>query len=208
MTRPPLWAKVRGPSTTWTRCLTNWRGTRRTWGPRELMTAIRRRAKTAGTQSFDRRACSRHRLLRMQWFLESETGARPLLHCRFRSAALQRTWRKPTLFHLLHRKLMHGRRPVRLPQFEQRAGEFWLVRGVGEVLGFQTEGVVLFEAVAGGGAVEEVAAVELDGGLGGGDFHHSAAGGVFGSSRQGQLALLPAEDVAVVISLGLVRLFL
>ena len=57
--------------------------------------------------------------------------------------------------------------------------EFRLVGGIGKVLGFQAEGVALGicgTALAGSFAVEEIAGVKLDAGLGGPNFQDAAGG--------------------------------
>ncbi len=70
---------------------------------------------------------------------------------------------------------------VALAGVQGHGWEFRLVRGIGIVLGFQAEGVVARigdAALAGGFAVEEIAGVKLDAGLGGLNFHDAAGGGV------------------------------
>ena len=82
------------------------------------------------------------------------------------------------LYNLLIRLFGLG---VLLVGVQDRGGEAWLVGRIGEVLGFEAEGAVFAVWLVGfsaDGAVEEVAGVELDAGLGGVDFH-GAAGGEF-----------------------------
>src|SRR5262245_36999651 len=100
---------------------------------------------------------------------------------------------------------MLGRGAVSLPRAEDGAGEFRFVGRIGIVLGFETEGVVLLVTAAPGTAVKEVGTVKLHSRLGRVDLHHAAAGGLLHSSGELELALLTAEDEAMVVAFRLVR---
>ncbi len=87
-----------------------------------------------------------------------------------------RRW--PSLF---NGKFVVGDGVVALAGIEDHGGEFRLIGGIGIVLGFQAEGVAARigdTALAGSFAVEKIAGVKLDAGLGGPNFHDAAGGGV------------------------------
>ena len=70
---------------------------------------------------------------------------------------------------------------VALAGLQDHGREFGLIRGIGKVLGFQAEGVAArigCAAFAGSFAVEKIAGVKLDAGLGGPNFEDAAEGGV------------------------------
>ncbi len=84
-------------------------------------------------------------------------------------------------------------------------GELWLVGGVGEVLSFEAEAGVLEvgpAGLAGELAVEEVAGVELNAGLGGFDAEGATAPRVVGFGGEVQRAWRPVEDEVVVVAAG------
>ena len=92
-----------------------------------------------------------------------------------------RCQRNPLLVMAGGRERVDGRGLVGLPGTEDRRGEVGVVWRVGVVLGFQREPVALAVLPAAGAierAVEEVARVELDPGLGRRDRQQASAGGV------------------------------
>ncbi len=78
-------------------------------------------------------------------------------------------------------KFVRGDGVVALAGVPDYGRELRLIRGIGKVLGFQAEGVAAGigeAALAAGFAVEEIAGVKLDAGLGGPNFEDAAGGGV------------------------------
>lgn len=77
------------------------------------------------------------------------------------------------------------------------------IGGIGEMLGFEAKGAVFCEGAADSahGFVEEIAAVKLDAGLGGEDFHGSAGGWIAQDGGGGKFSL-GSQDVIVIISAG------
>src|SRR4051795_3750180 len=106
----------------------------------------------------------------------------------------------------LRRESMDRRLLVLLARPQHRRGETRLVRRIGEVLGLQTEAVVLdvdLAALAGDRGVEQIAVVELDARLGGVDFHHPSTGRVIHPGHRAQLAdVAVAHEVVVVTGIA------
>ncbi len=102
---------------------------------------------------------------------------------------------------------MDGGLGIGLARAQHHTGEVGLVGGIREVIRFEAEGIVLIvdhATFSGEGAVEEVAAVELDAGFGGGDFEDTASGGLGDPGGEGEFAAAAAEDVVMVVTLGVV----
>src|SRR5690242_3461174 len=102
---------------------------------------------------------------------------------------------------------MFGGGAIHFAGAKDGAGELGLVRRVGIVLGFEAEGVVLLEAARARAAVEKIAAVELYARLGRIDLHHASTRRLLHAGGELQLALLAAEDEAMVVALRLVWVF-
>src|SRR5580698_701201 len=80
---------------------------------------------------------------------------------------------------LLRRELEHGLLAEGLPWFQNRSREVRVIWGIRIMLSFKAQAKVFLVGMAlfsDDGAVEEISRVELDSGLGGGNFHHAAAG--------------------------------
>ena len=96
---------------------------------------------------------------------------------------------------------------IRFARLEQRRRKLRLIRRVGVMLGFEAESAVFFrgDAAVFDRAVEEVAGIELDAGIGGVDFHDSP-GARRGESRDMREAgAVLVNDEAVVISARIAR---
>ena len=88
---------------------------------------------------------------------------------------------------------------------EDGGGEMGMVDGVGIVLGFEAEGVVLFVGdvvFADESAVEEVGGVELEAGLGGPEFEAARGGGFGDGGGVREAAVLAVEDDVVIVAIG------
>src|SRR6267142_1684611 len=101
-------------------------------------------------------------------------------------------------------KLVGGDGVVALAGLEDDGGEFRLIRRIGKVLGFQAEGVAArigYAALAGSFAIEKIAGVKLDAGLGGPNFHDAAGGGLDDAGSEGFAGAGGAtNDIVVVVS--------
>ena len=80
-----------------------------------------------------------------------------------------------------------------------------MIGGIGKVLGFEAQAGVLgvgFPGLAAGGAVEVIAAVELDGGLGSKDFEDAAGYGIEECGCGFEVAGGVVEDEVVIVAFG------
>lgn len=102
---------------------------------------------------------------------------------------------------------MDGGLRVGLARAQHDAGEVGLVGGVGEVIRFEAEGIVLIvdhAPFSGERAIEEVTAIELDAGFRGGDFEDPAGGGFCDPRGEGEFTAATTEDVVMVVALGVI----
>src|ERR1700722_19884531 len=80
-----------------------------------------------------------------------------------------------------------------------------MVRRIGKVLRLQAEAVAALIDMAllsGHGAVKKISCVELHSGLGGGDFHDTAAGGFIYACRENEAFAFAVDGPVVVIAVS------
>src|ERR1019366_789156 len=115
-----------------------------------------------------------------------------------------------SLFLLLSGELVGRGGLVSLAGLQFGGRESRLIRRIGIMLGFETEGRVLridLAALAGEGAVEEIAGVELNARLGGEHFHHAAGGGPFDARRESEARAFAIDHPIVVVAMAELELF-